>query len=234
MRWLRAMAGVLGAGLVLGAVGCGSSGFNGQSDDALTLSFQGFNGDGLTQEDFVGNTSADVDVCASICSVSGDFLNIEFESFTSTRANAVFVNNGTADILLDSYTVSIPGSDIPPRVANIAALIPGGRCVGSPTTHCGFDSDCGFADTCDHVEVPVEILLFDFTVKELIRGDKTCPTVDVIDKLIRPGTVVPQTYQTNVKFTGSDETGQDFSINTGLVADFFDANNCTTSGGTGG
>jgi hypothetical protein len=195
------------------------------------MTFQGFTGEGLGQQDFVGNTSADVDVCQSICAIGGALVDVTFETFTSTRAFAQFINNGTADILLSKYVVSIPGSNIPSRTVQTAALIQGGRCSSLPTKHCGSDFDCGVGATCDQTETSIEILLYDFTVKELIRGDQRCPRLDPIDLVVVPGTVTPVTYQTNVTFYGSDETGESFTFKTGLVADFFDANNCQASGG---
>jgi hypothetical protein len=210
-------------------VGCGSSGYDGPGGtDSLTMSFQGFTGEGLEQQDFVGNTSADVDVCPTICAFTGLFEDVEFETFTATRANALFVNNGTADIRLDRYTVSIPGSDLPSRTVETAAIIPGGRCDDSPTQHCGSDSDCGVTGNCVHQEVAVEILLYDFSDKLLIRGDAQCPQLALVDGLpvILPGTVLPQTFQTDVTFSGSDESGERFTVSAGLAADFFDANNC--------
>ena len=51
--------------------------------------------------------------------------------------------------------------------------------------------------------------------------------------VILPGTVIPQTFQTNITFSGSDESGERFTVDAGLAADFFDANNCDTSGGEG-
>ena len=35
-------------------------------------------------------------------------------------------------------------------------------------------------------------------------------------------------------FSGSDASGERFTIKTGLVGGFFDANNCSSSGGGGG
>ena len=236
MRWSRVSYCALSLTLVLGAVSCGSSGFQGQDgSDALTMSFQEFNSDGLDQQDFVGNTSADVDVCPTICDfgVDGIFGDEVFEQFTQTHANAVFTNFGTADILLDTYTVSIPGAAIPTRTAHTAALLPAGRCASQPTRHCGLDNDCGFADVCDQTPVPIEILLFDFVDKQLIVGDQKCPGVDPLTGLPTPGSIVPQTYQVNVVFYGSDETGERFTVNTGLRVGFFDANNCDTSSSGG-
>ena len=232
MRWLPIMKSVLALSAALALSSCGSSGFDSSGgQDSLTMQFLGFSGEGIEQQDIVGNTSADVDVCQSLCNLGGDLVDIEFEEFTQTRVNAVFMNMGTSPILLDQYTVSIPGSGIPSRTASVAAILPGGTCSNSPTTQCGLDSDCGVIATCEHVETSVEVLLFDFVTKELVRGDKRCPSVNFETGLIDPGDVIPQTYQTNVTFSGSDASGKRFNIKAGLVAGFFDANNCQNSGG---
>ena len=229
MWWSRVSYCALSLTFVLGVVGCGSSGFDGQgSSDSLTMSFQSFTGEGITQQDSVLNTGASVDVCQSICAIGGALVDVQFETFTETYANAVFINNGTADILIDRYTVSIPGSGIPSRTVQTAVLLPGGRCGNTPNLHCGLDNDCLVGDSCDHVSVPVQVLLYDFTTKELIRGDQRCPTLDPDNLVVIPGTVTPETFQTNVQFSGSDETSERFSVKTGLVGSFFDANNCNT------
>jgi hypothetical protein len=213
---------------------CGSSGFDSSGgEDSLTMQFLGFSGQDIEQQDIVGNTSADVDVCQSLCNLSGLLVDIEFEEFTQTRANAIFMNMGASPILLDSYTVSLPGSGVPPLTANVAAILPGGTCSNSPTTQCGLDSDCGLLATCEHVETSVEVLLYDFVTKELVRGDRRCPSINFETGTIDPGDVIPQTYQTTVTFSGSDASGERFTVKGGLVAGFFDANNCEASGGSG-
>jgi hypothetical protein len=219
---------------LIGLAGCGSAGFDGDSTDELTMTFLGFTGEGIEQQDFVGNTSADVDVCPTICEFGEDgiFGDETFEQFTQTRAFAQFVNNGTADIRLESYKVSVPGSGIPPLTTNINIIMPGGRCSNAPNQQCGLDTDCGFAADCVHEQVDVEILLYSFQFKELIRddggapGDVMCPGVDPRNGLPIPGNVVPQTLQTDVSFSASDSTGERFNVKAGLVAGFFDANNC--------
>jgi hypothetical protein len=239
MWWLRVSFCALSLICALGVASCGSSGFSGTNQDggsgqdALTLSFQGFSDDNIEQQDVVGNTSATVDVCQSFCNVGGDLIDIELEQFTETFANANFINNGFADIQLQQYTVSIPGSGIPSRTVNSTVLIPGGRCNAQPNRHCGLDTDCLFTDVCEHVEVAVQILLYTFSDKELLVGDAMCPMLDFTDPnvpILIPGTVIPKTLQTNVSFRGSDEAGKTFKINTGIVGSFFDANNCTTTG----
>ena len=128
MWWSRVSLCALSLSFVLGAVGCGSSGFDGQgSNDALTMRFVGFTGEGIDQQDTVGN-----DVGGRRClpddlrRSGGIFTDEVFESFTQTRANAIFVNIGIADILLDSYIVSsLPGTGFPDRTVKTAVLHPG-------------------------------------------------------------------------------------------------------------
>ena len=233
MRWTSIVMVGLALFSAAGLVSCGSSGFDSDGgQDSLTMQFITFSGEGIDQQDLVGNTDADVDVCQSICNVSGDLVDIEFEQFTQTRANAIFMNMGSSNILLDKYTVSIPGSGVPTRTANIAAILQGGTCSNTQT-QCGSNSDCPLLGTCQHVETPVEVLLFDFVTKELVRGDKRCPSINFENGTIDPGNVIPQTFQTNVTFSGSDASGKRFTVHAGLVAGFFDANNCQATGGGG-
>jgi hypothetical protein len=234
MRWISIVRVTLALSAALTLVGCGSSGFDSDGgESALTMQFLGFDDEDIEQQDTVFTTGASVDVCPTICEFGeeGIFGDETFEQFTETIANAEFMNMGASNILLDSYTVNIQNSGIPPRTGEIAAILPGGTCSNSPTTQCGFDSDCGVLAQCEHVEVPVTVLLFDFVTKELVRGDRRCPGVDPNNGLPIPGDVVPQTFQTTITFSGSDMSGKRFTIKTGLVAGFFDANNCEDSGG---
>jgi hypothetical protein len=244
MRWSRVSTCALSLTCVLAALGCGGSGFSGQgSSDSLTMSFQEFSGEGIMQQDTITNTAASVDVCQDICSFTIDqvtgVVTTELEQFTETVANAVFINNGTADILLDRYTItylSPPSLPIPPRTVQTAVLLPGGRCTGLPNRKCGTDADCGIALPCEHTSVDVGVLLYDFATKVLIVGDQQCPTLQEDDQgnvIIVPGDVTPVSFQTNVTFSGSDETGKRFTVKTGILGSFFDANNCTTNGSGG-
>ena len=105
MRWLR---GISTIGLAMVLASCGSGGFDGQDGtDQLVLSFQGFSGESITQADFVGNTSADIDVCGGVCVMETE---ITAEPYTSARAVASFGNTGKSDILIDRYTVTIAGT----------------------------------------------------------------------------------------------------------------------------
>jgi hypothetical protein len=208
---------------------CGSSGFdsNGGSDQ-LTMQFLGYSGEGIDQQDIISATSAQVDVCQTICSFGemGIIGDETFEQFTETVANAVFMNMGTSNILLDSYKVEIEDSGIPPLEGSIGVILPGGTCSNS-TRQCGLDSDCGVLGNCEHVETPVSVLLFDFITKELVRGDRKCPGVNPVDGEPTPGDVIPQTFQTTVTFSGSDASSKRFTVKAPLVGTFFDANNCT-------
>jgi hypothetical protein len=242
MWWSRVSTCALSLTCVLGALGCGGSGFSGQgSSDSLTMSFQSFTGEGIMQQDIVGNTFAQVDVCQTICAISGDILapTVVLENFTVTTANALFTNQGFADILLDRYTVtylSPPDIPIPSRTVQTAVLLPGGSCSTLPNRHCGNDADCGVSGPCQHTQVPVSILLYDFQTKQLILGDQQCPMLSEDNQgnlIVVGGNVTPVSFQTNVTFSGSDETGKRFTVKTGLLGSFFDANNCMDTG-TGG
>jgi len=234
MRWLPVTTCVLSLSGLLVLASCGSSGFDTSGGtDSLTMQFLSFDSDNIDQQDFVGNTSAEVDVCPSICSVGGDLVNIEFETFTETHANANFMNMGQSPILLDKYVVSIPGTGVPNQTVNTAVILPGGTCSGSSSTPCSQDFQCGLSGKCEHVETPVVILLYSFVTKELARLDKRCPQLDPETNLIIPGTVTPLTLQTNVTFSGSDASGERFTVKAGLVGGFADNNNCTNSNSGG-
>ena len=143
MRWFSIVRSLLALSAALALVGCGSSGFDSNGgQDSLTMQFQTFSGEGITQEDLVGNTDADVDVCQSICNFTGDLVNIEFESFTQTRANAIFMNMGASPILLDKYTVTIPNSGVPARTATVAAASTATAGCSPPATTSKHRSRC--------------------------------------------------------------------------------------------
>jgi len=210
MRWL---SGTRGLWVVLSVflAGCGSGG-----DDELTLAFQGFSGENIEQSDQVGPNSADVDVCQGIC-LSGDSL--EAEPFTQTLINAQFVNRGKADIVLDEYTVSVPGSGVADDTRAISARIPGGRCVGQPQRQCGFDDECG-GGICTHDVAEVGVLLFDFNFKSLVV-DGQCPSID--DRL---GSVISRTRDIVITFSGNDETDERRTVTVQYLATFADFDSC--------
>lgn len=231
MRWTRVSYCALSLTLALGAVGCGSSGFAGGDTDQLTLNFMGFTGEGIEQADLVGTTTADVDVCPTVCEVGDIFTDFMIEEFTSTRAFAMFLNVGFADILLSKYVVSNPGSGLPDRTVETAVLIPGGRCSNNPAAHCSRNADCGLSGICDQTETPIEVLLFDFIDKDLLVDPGPCDTIDPETLMVIPGNVIPRRFQTNVTFFASDESGENFTIDAGLSGQFADFNNCDASTG---
>lgn len=240
MMWSKLRKYALGAAMVA-AMSCGSSGYSGEgSSDSLTLSFLGFTGVGIEQQDIVLNTSADVDVCATVCSVTIDeitgVVTVEIEDFTSTNAMAQFVNYGYSDILIDHYTLVLEGANVPQRTVQTAFIIPGGRCSGSADRRCSVDSDCQTLGPCSHEQTDVQVLLFDFEIKTLLATICTpgqtcrCPTLDPNTGFTIPGNVLPQLYQAKITFFASDATGERFQIKTGFMGNFFDANNCTGEG----
>lgn len=236
MRWFNGWC-----ALVLSAVvafgGCGSD----RGGDELTLSFQGFTGDIVEQADAVGQNTADVDVCQSICisSGAGDILDptsVTAEPYSVTRVGAIFVNQGKADITLESYTLSVfrdlngngvrdpgePGSGVPDMTFSASTLIPGGRCDDNPQEKCAFDTDC--LGRCQRQETTAELLLYDFTFKDLVK-DGACP-FDLDTATLTDGSIVPQTYNAVITFRGIDDANNGYNITEEYNSTFADFDNC--------
>jgi hypothetical protein len=207
---------VLIVGMLWLTVGCGSSGTSSQGDDGLTMALMGFTGVGIEQADFVSDTTAQVDICQGLCS-GGSQGEFEVEPFTSTFVNALFVNRGKADIILDSYTVFSPESGVPMATRRISARLIGGRCIGPDSEkQCAVDDDCGvgLASICTHTQTAVGVLLYDFDFKQRVRQGE-CP-VD-IESL---------TLDTELTFSGTDETGERRTVHAGYVATYDNFDNC--------
>jgi hypothetical protein len=200
-------------GMMLAAGGCGGGG-----GDDLILAFQGFNSDGITQSDAVGANTADIDVCQGFC---GSIDAPTVEPFTQTRVNAVFVNRGKADIVIRSYTVSVPGSGVPDQTFSVSARIPGGRCGVQAQDQCAFDDECGLVAVCTHQETQVELLLFDFTFKSLVV-DGQCPSFE--DPF---GSVISHTRDVFVTFRGEDESDENFTVRAAYQATFDNFSTCS-------
>src|SRR5262249_20688461 len=83
-------------------VGCGST-----AHDRLVFRFVRWDGEGITQEDSVGESSADVDVVQDCCTFNPDGSCATFEPITQTTINAIFSNEEASDIRLESYTVHV-------------------------------------------------------------------------------------------------------------------------------
>lgn len=209
MRWLIGAQGLLLA-VVLLAFGCGSG-----NDDELVLAFQGFSSENIEQADVANPNSADVDVCPGFCLMGEEVTG---EPFTQTRVDALFVNRGKADIVMDSYTVDVPGSGISPQTRFISTRIPGGRCSDNPQAQCAFDDECG--GPCLRQETSVEVLLFDLTFKELVV-DGQCPSFED-----PAGSVISRTRDVFVTFTGVDETDERRTVRTQYAATFTNFDNC--------
>lgn len=207
---------VLMLGLLCGVLGCGASGTDSQGDDGLTMAFIGFSGENIEQADVVTDTVAQVDICQDLCSSGGVDGDITVEPYTSTLVNAVFVNRGKADIVLESYTMFVEDSGVPEVTRNISARLIGGRCSGSdPEVQCGTNADCGLIGSCIHTETPVGILLFDFDFKDRVLRDGSCPF-----------DVEPLTLDTILRFKGTDETGEGRTIRANYVATFTNFDSC--------
>ena len=203
--------------VALAAVGCGSAGTDQQGEAGLTMAFVHFSGENITQADQVFDTVAQVDICQDLCQTGGATGGGQImpEPFTATVADAVFVNRGKADIVLDSYTLNVPGSGVPPATRSIGARLIGGRCLTGDTQRaCASDLDCGLDGNCLHAQSPVTILLYDFDFKQrVIQGE--CPS-----------DLEPLTLSADITFTGSDETGERFTVDTSYVSTFANFDNC--------
>ena len=194
--------------------GCGSSGTSSQGEDGLTMALVGFSGLGIDQADAVNDTAALVDICLGLCT-GGSGGEIEAEPFTPTLVNVIFVNRGKADIVLDQYTVFSPDSGVPMATRSISARLPGGRCLGADSERqCAVDSDCGIPGVCSHSETLVGILLYDLDFKQRVRQGE-CPFD--IESL---------TLDTELTFSGSDETGERRTVRAGYVASYDNFDNC--------
>jgi hypothetical protein len=202
--------------VALAAGSCGGSG-----GDDLVLAFQGFSNEGITQADAVGANTADVDVCQGVC-VSGDAVTAE--PFTQTRVNALFVNRGKADIVIDSYTVSVPDSGVPDQTFSVSARIAGGRCATDQQEQCAFDDECGLGVTCRHQESSVELLLYDFTFKSLVV-DGQCPSFE--DPF---GSVISHTRDVFITFRGVDESDENFTVRAAYQTTFDNFGACSAAG----
>lgn len=232
MRWLSGWCALVLSG-VIALGGCGSD----RGNDELVLSFQGFTGEGIEQPDAVGQNTADVDVCQNICVGTGGGMELTAEPYSVTSVGAIFVNQGKADITLENYTLSVfrdlngngvrdegePGSGVPDMTYSASTLIPGGRCVSNPQQKCAFDSDCdGF---CVRQETIVDLLLYDFTFKDLVK-DGDCPSLDLNAGTFSGGSIVSQTYNAIITFRGIDDADNHYQITESYNSTFADFDNC--------
>ncbi len=195
--------------LAILTTGCGSSG----SEDRLVWRFVGFDNTDLTQADQVGETSADVDVVQDLCAAGPPPV---YECFTQTKINAIFINEGRADIQLQSYVVDTGSqTGISPQRHDITVNIPGGRCSNSDRA-CAVDDDClssGGTGTCLHTDTTVHgLLLFDVTEKTLISHS-------VVQSL---------TVNVNITFYGEDDAANERTVATSYSVTFADFNNCNS------
>jgi len=171
--------------------GCG-----GNAEDALTLSFQSWS-QGPDEGDPIRASTAEVDVCSSLC-------GSEFGPVFNTSAVATFENRGFADIVIDSYTVSVPGSGVADQTRRTTQLIPGR----------------GSAE--------IEVLLFDFEFKTLIQGLTGECTLFVTESGIPVAVGVDQSVNLPVivTFSGLDDTNERFTVSADLTAVFAEFQVC--------
>lgn len=193
---------------IAGSWSCGST----SNDDALVLSMQGFDDEGIVQCDSVTPDLASIDVIQDLCT-EGDDAG-QPEPFTETAANAQFQNNQKLDITINSYTVRILDSGVGEVTRLTSQTVPGKRCTNDLTRSCAVDRDCTVNATiglCQPSISQVQVLLADFTTKALI-----IPSVE-------PG---GRTLDIEVTFFGSDVTGADWQSTAFIAGTFTDFNNC--------
>jgi hypothetical protein len=202
---MRRLFGLM-TGMLLAALsfGCGST----SNDDSLVLQFIQFDNTGLTQEDSVGQTSADVDIVQDVCSVSSTGVPT-YEPYTNTRINAIFHNYEASDLTLNKIVIDAgPSSGIPVVTHYFTAVVPGGRCT-TVQAQCASDQDCQ-GGTCLHTDTTVSgILLFDFNDK---------------------AHMLPGTYSVNISFFATDPNNS-YEVRTNYVVTFADFDNCPSSTG---
>lgn len=192
MRWAyRLMTSAMLVGLVSG---CG-----GNAGDRLTLQFLNFEQPANSQLDTFDATSAQLDNVQDLCPDN------TAEPFTDASFAAVFINQGAADINLDTVTINIPNSGVPQKKYLKSFIIPGGRCSSPTNAICGTDSDCTAGGTCSHSETTLTSLFLDAETKLLVS---------------------PGTYDVTVTFSGEDSTNDRFTVPTHITVTFQDYDHC--------
>jgi hypothetical protein len=97
----------------------------------------------------------------------------------------------------------------------ISARLIGGRCIGVDSERqCAIDSDCGVTGICTHTETAVNVLLYDFDFKQRVRQGE-CPFD--LESL---------TLDTDLTFSGTDETGERRTVSASYVATYDNFDNC--------
>ena len=161
---------------MLAIAGCGGSGFDTTGGtDNLTMQFLGFTGEGIMQEDYVGNTSADVDICASICAIGGDLVGHRVRVVhADARERDLHEHGHLADPARQVHRADPRQRHPGRRPWSPRRCCPAARAA---TRRRGSAAATATA-AARHLRArrdPVEILLYSFVTKELVRGDKRCP-----------------------------------------------------------
>lgn len=225
MRKLASVCAVV-LGVLIGLPGCGSD-----AGDRLVLSFERFTGAEITQADAVFDTHAEVDICGFVC-IQQDQINAE--EFTQTTVGAVFVNRGKANIVLDSYSLLVPGSGIEEVTRPISALIPGGRCTNDESQSCAADDEC-LGGTCFHSETTVTFLLYDFDFKDRVLLGR-CPSL-VYDEsglfiigIANADAVIHQELVALLTFSGVDDRNERYTVTASYPSSFDNFDACPQQG----
>jgi hypothetical protein len=221
-RLCRSVTGMTVLAIVM--AGCGSS-----TGGEQVMRFIGFDTSSLVQQDSVGESGALVDVeqddCVAgqptgfACGMSG-LVGATCEPFTPTEINAVFLNEGAADIHLTGYVVDA-GTDagLAPRLRGLGGDLRGGRC-STEDLACSSDLECssnGTIGMCIHTETLISnIILFDLDDKAHINLDGVNGVRD-------------QTTQVTITFFGQDDSERSFEVSTDYSVVFSDVNDCSAT-----
>jgi hypothetical protein len=185
---------------------CGST-----NNDALVLSFMGFEEDSLVQCDQVNPDVVDIDLVQDVCMSSMGGQETA-EPFTETSAVANLQNNEKLDITLTSYTVNFVGTGAPQTTNATSQTITGRRCSNVSTQACAVDTDCiilgSGTGVCQPSISSLTVLLASFTTKNFLLPD------------------IGKTVPVTVTFFGSDVVGNQWTAQGSIQATLEDFNNC--------
>ncbi len=214
MRWLRGTAIVI-SGLSLMVWGCGSDSFGGT--DQGTLQLTRFASGAESQPDAVFATSAQIDVCQTLCMQQGGGGGGQqmIEPFTSTLVSAVVVNRGKSDVTVDSIHVTYPNSGLVDLNTAVAGgfAIPGGRCSNNPAQSCAANFEC-LGAPCVNSETEIPFTMLSLDRKALIAGD-SC------DAGFEPAIIT-----SFVTVRGRDADGERFAVSGGMNLEVANFDNC--------
>lgn len=177
----------------------------------------------------VTDTTAVIDLCQEICAISGDVSSptVELEAFRPVGFTARLSYRGKGIATVETYSTPLPHGDR--KVTSVNWRAPGGTCDKDIFRECANDGDCGNAGPCEYTKVPVDVLLCDFVLKELLRGDQQCQRLGQDEQgnlVIIPGNFMHGKVDLTVTFNGNDPADGPFSVALHFAATLEDINTC--------